>query len=173
MVRCGCCCVFALVGGRGVGRCYIAAERARRLASRVTRPDELPLPPPTAEDDERAWLLVGNVGDCRCVLGRARPSRERAEAALEAVPLSVEQKASRADEKARVQQAGGIVFNGRVNGTLEVRVCGREGKRPAGWALLARLLACSLARTLARSLAPCCCCCCCCCCCYICRCLMT
>jgi serine/threonine protein phosphatase PrpC len=53
---------------------------------------------------------MANLGDCRAVLCRAGT----------AVDLTVDCKASRPDEIARITAAGGFVNNGRVRGQLEV-----------------------------------------------------
>ena len=53
-------------------------------------------------------LTVANVGDSGAVLGRAQG--EGADAEIEAVPLSVAQKAARQDERTRLLKAGARVF---------------------------------------------------------------
>lgn len=55
-------------------------------------------------------LLVANAGDCRAVLSHVG----------KAVDLTVDQKPSLASETARIQQAGGFVEDGYVNGHLGV-----------------------------------------------------
>lgn len=62
-------------------------------------------------------LLVSNVGDSRAVLFE----RKEGKRGFEAIPLSVDHKPSRRDEKTRVEALGGCVtVNGvpRVNGIL-------------------------------------------------------
>jgi len=53
----------------------------------------------------RDRLLVANVGDSRAVLGRCDTARKN----LRAVDLSDDQKPSRADERQRIEKAGGTV----------------------------------------------------------------
>ncbi|GFR48367.1 hypothetical protein Agub_g10257, partial [Astrephomene gubernaculifera] len=66
-------------------------------------------------------LWVGNCGDSRALLCRER----------EAVALSLDHKATRADEVARVEQAGGYVWWDRVMGELAVsRAIGDHCLRP-------------------------------------------
>jgi serine/threonine protein phosphatase PrpC len=55
-------------------------------------------------------LYMANLGDCRAVLCRASA----------AVDMTIDCKASRPDEIARIVEAGGFVSNGRVRGQLAV-----------------------------------------------------
>ena len=55
-------------------------------------------------------LYVANVGDSRAVLSRGGV----------AISLTTDQLATRDDEKARIEAAGGWVHNGRLNGVLAV-----------------------------------------------------
>lgn len=57
-----------------------------------------------------AMLYCANVGDSRCVLSRGG----------NALDLSVDHRSSRADEKERVEQAGGWIIKGRLHGVLAV-----------------------------------------------------
>lgn len=55
-------------------------------------------------------LTVANLGDCRAVLGQQG----------KLIPLSEDHKPTRPDEKKRIQDLGGEVLMGRVEGTLAV-----------------------------------------------------
>ena len=55
-------------------------------------------------------LYVANAGDCRAVLSRSG----------RAIDLSEDHKPSSAEEKARIEEAGGWVHNGRLHGVLGV-----------------------------------------------------
>lgn len=59
---------------------------------------------------DRRRIVVAHAGDSRCVVS----------AAGSAVPLTRDHRLTRRDECARVQAAGGIVVNNRLNGTLAV-----------------------------------------------------
>ena len=56
------------------------------------------------------YIYCGNVGDSRAILSRNG----------QVVELSVDHKASRADEQNRIEKAGGYVVNGRAQGVLAV-----------------------------------------------------
>ena len=55
-------------------------------------------------------LYVANAGDSRCVLGRGG----------RAVDLSTDHKPTLPEEMARIQAAGGTIFEGRVNGNINL-----------------------------------------------------
>lgn len=61
-------------------------------------------------DDRRRQLIVGNVGDCRCVLSRGG----------KAVELTSDHRLTRLDERQRIEKAGGLIVSNRVNGMLAV-----------------------------------------------------
>ncbi|GMH50991.1 hypothetical protein TL16_g00921 [Triparma laevis f. inornata] len=61
-------------------------------------------------DGRSKRFTVGNVGDSRAVLSRGGT----------AIPLTKDHRLSRADERARVEKAGGKVKSNRVNGVLAV-----------------------------------------------------
>ncbi|GMH90914.1 hypothetical protein TrVE_jg6117 [Triparma verrucosa] len=61
-------------------------------------------------DGRSKRFTVGNVGDSRAVLSRGGT----------AIPLTRDHRLSRADERARVEKAGGKVKSNRVNGVLAV-----------------------------------------------------
>jgi len=61
-------------------------------------------------DDRRRQLIVGNVGDCRCVLSRGG----------KAVDLTSDHRLTRLDERQRIEKAGGLIVSNRVNGMLAV-----------------------------------------------------
>ena len=58
-------------------------------------------------------LYVANAGDSRCVLGRGG----------KAVQMSFDHKPEDAPELARIEAAGGMVTEGRVNGNLNLSRC--------------------------------------------------
>jgi serine/threonine protein phosphatase PrpC len=55
-------------------------------------------------------LYIANAGDSRCVLGRAG----------KAVPLSFDHKPDNQEEKERIEKAGSIIQEGRVDGNLNL-----------------------------------------------------
>ena len=61
-------------------------------------------------DGRSKRLTVANVGDSRCVISRGGT----------VIELTKDHRLSRADEKARVEKAGGKVKSNRVNGVLAV-----------------------------------------------------
>ena len=73
-----------------------------------------PVPPPDSaalrQPHRYGKLIVANVGDSRAVLSRGGV----------AFSLSKDQTATREDEQARIEAAGGWVNKGRLNGVLAV-----------------------------------------------------
>jgi serine/threonine protein phosphatase PrpC len=60
--------------------------------------------------DDMKKLYIANAGDSRCVLGRAG----------KAVPLSFDHKPDNQEEKERIEKAGSIIQEGRVDGNLNL-----------------------------------------------------
>ena len=60
------------------------------------------------EDMKR--LYVANAGDSRCVLSRRG----------EAVPLSFDHKPENEEERERIEKAGSVITDGRVDGNLNL-----------------------------------------------------
>eukprot|EP00884_Botryococcus_braunii_P023535 jgi/Botrbrau1/9866/Bobra.0080s0002.2 len=66
-----------------------------------------------------AWIfgetvLVANIGDAKAVLGREREAEEGSP--VKAITLTREHKAIFPQERARIEKAGGVVSNGRLEG---------------------------------------------------------
>ena len=55
-------------------------------------------------------LIVANAGDSRCVLSRAG----------KAIGMSTDHKPDMEEERKRIQKAGGDIYDGRVNGNLNL-----------------------------------------------------
>jgi serine/threonine protein phosphatase PrpC len=60
--------------------------------------------------DDYKKLYVANAGDSRCVLGRAG----------KAVALSFDHKPENEEERARIENAGSTITDGRVDGNLNL-----------------------------------------------------
>ena len=60
--------------------------------------------------EDRKKLYIANAGDSRCVLGRAG----------KAVPLSFDHKPDNKEEKDRIEKAGSVIQEGRVDGNLNL-----------------------------------------------------
>ena len=63
---CGCCCVFALIGGRGCGAAFGASLSSRSSSSGGGSGNAAIA---AAAATEAGWIIVGNLGDSRCVIG--------------------------------------------------------------------------------------------------------
>lgn len=60
--------------------------------------------------DDHKRLIVANAGDSRCVLARRG----------EAVALSFDHKPENEEEKERIEKAGSVILEGRVDGNLNL-----------------------------------------------------
>jgi serine/threonine protein phosphatase PrpC len=70
-------------------------------------------------EDSEIRITTANVGDSRIVLGQRPPNHPFAEPAL-AIRLTVDHRTDDPLEVARIEQAGGFLFKGRVCGVLAV-----------------------------------------------------
>ena len=113
---CGCCCVFALIGGRGCGAAF-GASRVSSRSSSSGGGSGGNAAIAAAAATEAGWIIVGNLGDSRCVIGALD---DTGAPPTHAIALSTVHKATVPSEKERVREAGGFIFNDRVGGTLEV-----------------------------------------------------
>ena len=60
--------------------------------------------------EDRKRLIVANAGDSRCVLARQG----------KAIPLSFDHKPDKKEEKERIEKAGSVIQEGRVDGNLNL-----------------------------------------------------
>lgn len=88
-----------------------AVAEAKNESDKKTEKEEEKEEEEKEDDEDATMLFVTNVGDCRAVLCTADGL---------AVELTKDHKAALPEEKARIEESGGFVHNGRLDGILAI-----------------------------------------------------